>query len=243
MIIACVDVETSTAKNLPDPEVDEICEFGMVIADVDTRTVLTQISLLYKPSHWSEESEAIHKIPESLCNLYNDAKDDLPRLENIVNLDVIDYVIAHNAPYDYGVLKRYWKGIAAKPWLCSKEDFAHDKVRVTSKRLTHLAADYEVPIIGAHRALADCHAVMKIAFENDLEAAWKKKSERKFMLFATGEYQKDIPPQFKDRNWRWDPGSKSWYKDNVPASEMKSEVKFVKSINFKLNYEEIDMEY
>lgn len=238
MIIATVDVETSTGGDLPDPSNDEICEFGMVVAEYESRTIITQVSKLYSVKNWNERSAAIHKIPKELCDMYGHAVDELPKLSEIINLNAIDYVIAHNAPYDHGAIKNCWPDLTNKNWLCSKEDFAHDSVNVTSKKLGHIAADYGISTGGAHRALADCLMVMEMAFRNDIKKAWEKKNERKFDIIAKGSYQRDIPEKFKERKWRWNGDNKIWHKENVSASDFKEEVSFVKSIGFEIEWEE-----
>lgn len=244
MIFAVTDVETSVAGEELDSHKDECCEFAIIVADWDTRDIICQYSQIYSVKNWNESSAEIHKIPKELSDRYGLAEEELPKLGSIINLDEIEYVVAHNASYDKNVIKRYWPAFAEKQWICSWADFTHDKLNnVTSKRLSHLAADYEIIIPKWHRAHSDCAALLEIVFENNLDDAWKRKNLRRFEIVAKGEYQAGVPEKFKKRRWRWDPSNKTWTKHNTPSDELKSQVEFVKSIGFSVSVEETYRDY
>lgn len=241
MIFAVVDVETSAIGGHPNPDKDECCEFAIIVADHESKTIIAQYSNIYKVKQWDETSADIHKIPESLSQSRPTAH-AMSKLSELIDIDEIEYVIAHNAIYDKSVIKRYWPEFAEKNWLCSMNDFLHEGVRITSKRLSHIASDYEILIPKWHRAHSDCSALLEISFQNDIQKAWENKNKRQFQIVAKGKYHRSIPPKFKERKWRWDPENKQWYK-NVSAEEVVDEVKFAESIKFNVTAEEIFKDY
>jgi len=242
MKIMTIDAETSTAGQYVDPNTDEICELGLIIADYHSKTILTQYSQLFKVKHWSKEAEAIHRIPEDICQTKGIESSNIKNLTKLIDLDSIDYVIAHNAGYDKTVLTRYWPDIISKNWICSQHDFLHQKVNMTSKRLNHLAADYEILVPGAHRALRDCHIVLEMAYHNDITDAWDRKNEKKYVVEAYGRYQEGIPQQFKENGWKWNPDKKCWH-STFGLKKLKAAVEFVKSIGFTPKAVEYKPEY
>ena len=244
MKFAVVDVETSVDGKDLNPEKDECCEFAIIVADYDTQAVICQFSQIYKVEKWNKESAEIHKIPENLAQAHNTAYEDMPKLSSVINLEEIDYIIAHNASYDKGVIKRYWPDLADKNWICSHLDFTHPKLRkITSRRLSHLAADYEVTIPGWHRAHNDCYALLQICFQNDLNQAWVDKSTRKFNVKSNGEYRSGAPEAFKKDGWRWDNNKKSWVKYRVPSDKLKETVEFGKNLGYAMSAEEVFKDY
>jgi len=242
MLFATIDVETSTKDDSPDPSHDEVCELGLVVADWDTKTIVTQFSQLYQVASWNDESAKYHKIPKEVVSKQGMDSGSIIHISNIINLNKIEYIIAHNAAYDKNVLSRYWPAILEKKWLCSLRDFEYPHT-FTSKKLNHIAADYDLFMPGAHRALRDCLVVTGLAFKYDLDAAWIRKNERKFDLIAMGQYKDGIPDQFKAHGWRWNGNDKYWYIERVSKKDFKKNVEFVKSIDFKLSYKEVKQEY
>lgn len=240
MIIMVVDVETSTGAII-DPLVDELCELGFVIANYHSKTILTQFSQLYKVNNWSKEAAAIHKIPEDVCQHQGNDPSSIAKLDKLFNFK-IDYIIAHNAAYDKTVLSRYWPWISKQNWICSQQDFTHDSINVTSKRLNHIASDYGIIMPGAHRALRDCLVVLEMAYRNDIIKAWARKNEKKYSIEAYGGYQEGIPQKFKENGWKWNPNKKCWYL-TAGVSELKSVSEFVKAIGFTPKATEIQPEY
>lgn len=231
MRIMTIDVETSTIGQYVDQNTDEICELGFVIADYESKTILTQHSQLFKVNNWSKPAEAIHKIPENVCQQCGQDPSAIPNLSNFIDLNSVSYIIAHNAAYDKTVLSRYWPDIITKNWLCSQHDFLHKKVNVTSKRLNHLAADYEILVPGAHRALRDCLVVLEMAYQNDIKDAWERKNEKRYAIEAHGSYKEGAPQKFKENGWKWNSSAKCWH-TVVGRGDLKATVAFVTSIGF-----------
>lgn len=242
MLFAAIDVETSTKDNIPNPQNDEICELGIVIADWESRTIISQFSQLYSVKNWNDESAKFHKIPHNVVKKDGIRPESIICINDIIEFDRVEYVIAHNAAYDKNILIRYWPSISEKKWLCSLRDFNYPST-FTSKKLNHIAADYELYTPGAHRALRDCLVVTELAFKHDLNEAWTRKNERKFNLISMGLYKEGVPDQFKANGWKWDSNDKYWHIERVSKQDLKKHVEFVKSIGFKISYEEVEQEY
>lgn len=230
MKFAVVDVETSPLKEEVDATTDECCEFAIVIADYDTKSIITQYSQLFNVGHWNDNAAKIHKIPQGLCQKEEHAS-ILPKLESVIDLSSIDYVVAHNAIYDKTVLKRYWPKLAELKWLCSMYDISYN-MKITSRKLSHIAVDHGIIMRDYHRAMNDCLALTGIIFQNDLNKAWETKNMPKFTIKATGKWRDDVPEQFKSNNWKWVKEEKSWFKKHLPYEDIKEQYKFVKTIGF-----------
>lgn len=242
MRIMTIDVETSIFGQHIDQNTDEICELGFVIADYKQKTILTQYSQLFKVNNWSKPAEAVHKIPEHICQKYGQDVSLIPQLSKFIDLNSIEYIIAHNAAYDKTVLSRYWPDIMNKNWLCSQHDFPHKNINISSKRLNHLAADYEIMVPGAHRALRDCLIVLEMAYKNDITEAWERKNEKRYTVQAYGSYKDGIPQKFKENGWKWNPDEKCWH-TIAGRKNLKETVEFVASLGFTPKASEFKSEY
>ena len=84
------------------------------------------------------------------------------------DLEQVDYILAHNARFDRKILKRYLPLFGEKIWLCSMTQPKWREWGHFSSKLECLSRDHGFFYYG-HRALIDCHAIVKLLVEGNFE--------------------------------------------------------------------------
>lgn len=240
MFIVGVDLETTGLK-----DDDEIVELGAVLFHIETQRVVVSYGKIFRVETWGEDAAQVHKIPLELSSLMGLAPDEEIDPWKIIQGDLADYVVAHNASHDHKFIKKVWPSFLTKPWLCTKSDLRHeDQIRrVASTRLGHLCVDYGIQLGGWHQALADAEACARLAARHDLDLAYQNKIIPKFRLICKGGYIKDAkellsnaPSVVKDkRKYRWNPNddpneigaTKVWFKDSLLSKDLEDDAKYI----------------
>ena len=150
MLVLGIDTETTGI----DTQKDSIVELGAVLFDIQDdgswKPVESFCSLVYEDGYIiSPEAEKVNGI--SLDKLKSEGISLRRAIEEVLLLAArADYIIAHNAQFDLGMLSNQCqlKKISAveifkKPWLCSIEDLPSNEGKKCLK-LSHLAVDYGV---------------------------------------------------------------------------------------------------
>jgi DNA polymerase III epsilon subunit-like protein len=260
MIIVGVDTETNGesseneakahaehSESGPPVSDAEIIELGLVLFHVESKSILASYCCVFKVDRWSDEAENIHGIPQLLSNMMPDGPPFDPW--DIINGDMADFVVAHQATHDHPLVTKRWPSFLKKPWLCTRLDLPHmeavdadgDKIinrHVISTRLGHLCVDYGIPLHGWHRALADAEACARIAACHDLNKALAFKNADKFKLIASGGFIKQINELLKEapsllkggKRYQWDSEHKTWWKENLTEDEVRVDHKYIKKI-------------
>jgi DNA polymerase-3 subunit epsilon len=183
-------------------------EVGAILFDVDSRSVLTQVSFLMP----CEENPAQHVngIDPLVTRLSSPWAEGLRLFEAMEH--EADALVAHSAAFD-----RQWFGTDAlpeltRPWICSKEDIRWPEERRLrpSPSLVELALAYGVPVWAAHRALTDCTYLAQV-FEacEELEPLLQRALEpRKLMRAVISFDERELA---KAAGFRWnEPVAKAW---------------------------------
>lgn len=154
-----VDVETTGL----DPFRDEIVELGLLLFALNARTgeallIIDRYDGLREPTRSiSSGAMAVHGLgPADLRGKALDAA----RVRRLV--EAADFLVAHNAPFDYGFLTRLYPEAGLKPWHCSMRQINWRRYGFQSRRLENLAAGHGLSAAGAHRAGPDCELVFHL---------------------------------------------------------------------------------
>lgn len=244
MIIIGVDLETT---GISEDENVEVVELGLVLFHVETKTILASMGKIYKAEKWSVEAAKFHGVSKESSDLMfgiPSSEDEDPF--EIINGNLADYVVAHNAEHDHKYIKELWPSFLKKPWLCTQRDLRHEDIlprKVRSRRLGHLCVDYGIKLDNWHRAQADAEACARIAAEHDLNAAYAYKLLPKFRLITWGsqkvngvnvnEKLREAPSVVKDSRrywWNTDDYPKAWVKQYMLEEDVKLDVKYLKDI-------------
>ena len=78
-----------------------------------------------------------------------------------------EFLIAHNASFDYGFVRRLLPAFASKPWLCSMKGIKWREKGFTSVSLQNLLAVHKIQVNRAHRAGSDVMAALTLLTQTD----------------------------------------------------------------------------
>jgi DNA polymerase III subunit epsilon len=137
-----------------------------------------------------------------------------------------DFIIAHNASYDRTLGERRFPALIDKPWGCTMAEGPWEAMNIGSKGQEFLAFKVASIHYGAHRAQADCEALVQImatpAHDGRQCLAHVLDNARKptFTVWAERSPFEKKDTLRNDGGYRWngeDPGKipKTWYKDRV----------------------------
>lgn len=200
MIILGIDIETTGL----DPKVDEVTEIAYVLYDLAARTKLFTLSSLVKGAkEIPADIVKLTGITNEMRGKWGTDKAVIkPNLMSVVQ--ECDYICAHNAAFEQSFV-----GFLGKPWVDTVTDLPFPD-EMTTRKLTHLAAEHFVYLGGAHRALADVETMLAVASKYDVEVVKKYADSPTIVVQACVSFdEKDLA---KERGYRWNPKSKVWWK-------------------------------
>lgn len=158
-VAAFVDVETTGL----DPARHEILELAVVLFVFDRETgsiinVLDEYVGLREPSRpIPRQASAIHGITRKMVK---GRQLDDNRIRSL--LEQAEFIVAHNARFDYGFVSRLYPEAARKMWLCSMRGVDWEWHGYRSRGLQRLLAAHGIQVREAHRAAADCRAALAL---------------------------------------------------------------------------------
>ncbi|MBX5477274.1 MAG: hypothetical protein IRZ18_09170, partial [Clostridia bacterium] len=158
-LAAFVDVETTGL----DSNRDEVVELALVLFAFDRETgtiagIVDEYIGLREPARpIPPDATAIHHITHRMVK---GRRLDDRRVRDL--LDKAEFLIAHNAQFDYSFVVRLYPEAAQKVWLCSMRGIAWSNHGYRSRSLQNLLAAHGIKVDRAHRAGADCHAAIAL---------------------------------------------------------------------------------
>jgi len=148
MRLCCVDTECTGLS----PTNDRIIEVAAVTYCTTSAAVLFGVHFLIPTS---ERNGAVHLNNISASALQQPAIPSMVDSFKHMYADA-DCIVAHNADFDRRFITAHWPDLPRKPWICTQKDIAFPKAgNGKCRKLNHLAVDHDVPVFGAHRAMAD----------------------------------------------------------------------------------------
>jgi len=217
-----VDVETTGLSC----ETDQIIEFAFSIWDMRTKKPVLMRSDLIR--HDGLE------VPPNITDITNITTKDItswgeyPSLVYVEFLKYaqdMDFLVAHNAPFDKGFIFHHLKEFGVEetighiPWIDTVSDVPWKTDG--SRKLGYLAYDHNFINPFSHRALFDVCTMMKLLSEYDIDEVVRRHKIPTKKVIANVSFQdKDLA---KERGFKWDGENKQWWM-NMKEDELKSEL-------------------
>lgn len=160
-----IDLETTGLDDNPAVEVVEIA-----IIDQHDATLL---NVLVKPQQpIPPEAAAVHGIRDSDVSLSDTFPQLYPQLAELLNGKV---VVAYNYTFELNVLRAVCRRhnlpeIQPQSWWCAMRAYTAFRQRARYARLGQACQAEGVPVINAHRAVADCHMTLYLMQKMAAEA-------------------------------------------------------------------------
>lgn len=166
-LITICDTETTGFKNS-----DLVIEVAMILYSlVHAAPVATFATLIPRPSNSSTSrisgltAEEVHGIPQELLDKAAVINQTMAATVMSDMLCCSKAVLAHGAPFDKRMLKSSKvfgpELLNETPWICTMDNIKWPK-KYSSKSLTSIALAHGVPVVTAHRALADCDIIARL---------------------------------------------------------------------------------
>jgi len=221
MLLLGIDVETTGL----DTEKDRITEIGAVLWDSEAKKPLAMLSELCVFEDMPELSELII----NLTGITQDMLDNyavFPKelfIELFSLMRVADACVAHNAPFDKGMLESNAKSIDLElpdiPWIDTTVDVPYPD-NIKTRKLTHLAAEHGFVNPFAHRAVFDVLTMLVVLSNYDAaEVLELSKSPSVILVANTKKPWLDQAPEGKKQSdlakclgFRWNGAKKTWEK-------------------------------
>lgn len=221
-----LDLETTGINS----ETDRIIEIGLIefgVGESGKPEILNMYGGLEDPE------QALSPELQKLTGL-NDAmlkgqKIDWPLVRNV--LERSSLVVAHNAEFDRGFMKKRSEYIGLDPhWACSMKHIDWEAKGFRTKALNYLAADHGFVNPFAHRALFDCATTYRL-IEPYFAELVQRSYFRELRISATHApfETKDV---LRNNRYRWDNQRRVWFKD-VLEDKLPGEREFLKADIYK----------
>lgn len=155
----CIDVETTGLS----PHDDEVIELALVLFFYNHKTgeiaeMLDEYTGLREPDcSISRGASRVHGLTKRKLK-----GKDLDKGKILALLKQADFLISHNARFDYSFVTPLFPEVAAKPWYCSMNGINWRGKGFSSKGLQNLLNDHGIEVVQSHRALADARAVVTL---------------------------------------------------------------------------------
>lgn len=154
-----IDVETTGLS----PNHDEIIEFALVLFLYNRKTgeiekTLEEYTGLREPKcSISQDAFMVHGITK--CKLKGKTLD-----KNKIRalLRKADFLVSHNARFDFGFVTPFLPEAAAKIWFCSMNGIYWRGKGFGSKGLQNLLHGHGIEVVQPHRALSDARAIVSL---------------------------------------------------------------------------------
>lgn len=241
-LAAVIDTETTgvTAD-------DSVIELGLVLFAYDRQTArvlgtLASYCGLRDPGRpIPPEAQAVHGITDAMVA---GQSLDLDYVEEL--LQSAEFIVAHNAAFDRVMCEKLSDLFKGTPWVCSLRQVPWEDFGISSGKLEFIA--YKLGFFyEAHRADADCHAVLNaLNCPPPRDAASKGVNALSYLLEAVERNTKlvyalaspfDLKSDLSARGYRWSDGAtpgteKAWWIE-VPAENLADELGWLKKAIYR----------
>lgn len=209
--VAIIDTETTGLS----AEHDRIIELAMVVVAVDTERGCP-VGEVQVFDGFEDPGRPLSAEIVALTGI----TDDMVRGQRLDEAAVasaladVTWVVAHNAAFDRPFVEARFPQFAQLPWACSFADLDWKALGRASAKLEALAADAGW-FYDAHRADADCHALLAVLAQpmgdagTGLHQLWRRSQAMQYRLSAVGA-PFETKDALKARGYRWDAQARVW---------------------------------
>lgn len=158
-IAGVLDAETTGFS----PKTDEIIELGLVVFSFNRSTGQVQ-QVIEEYSGLREPGVPISKGASRVHGIYKRAISGMTLNHTKVKtlLEKVEFIIAHNARFDYGFMSRLYHEVTGIPWFCSMNGIRWKDKGFSSKALQYLLAAHGIEPHRKHRAKDDAMATLNL---------------------------------------------------------------------------------
>lgn len=178
----------------------KVIEVAAVLYSAAHKNIL-QVAQTLIPCDANEAIEVNNITPELSMQVINAS----PMLDTIKTMAIwSSAIVAHNAEFDKKFIKSlpHLEELGGMPWICSCHDFEWPKTKSGCK-LIEICVSLNVPVVSAHRALADCLLLAECFSKvDDLQGRLEKASAPKKLYKALVSY--NDRQLAKDAGFVWD---------------------------------------
>lgn len=205
-----------------DRKKDYITELGFALIEVGKeKPLIAETHLLQIPDNVKVPEEIVeltHITKEMLSEFGQNPKKIYARLASIIEDFKVDYVVAHNAPFDREMLESNFDKHAVPMfkanWLDTRTDVPYPE-RFRHKNLTYLCGEHGFANPFPHAALFDVMAMMKLLSLYDFEKVIEYKNIPSVIVRAMVEFERKDEAKSRGFMWQEVDGKtfvKSWVK-------------------------------
>ncbi len=229
MLILGVDVETTGL----DAEKDEITEIGAVLWDTEARAPVQMLNCLIDiKGNVPEEITKLTGITDEMLWTYGIPLDSSADLLCELALKA-DYYCAHNAPFDRKFISAATKnfpGFLELVWIDTSVDVPYPE-HITTRKLTHLAAEHGFVNPFPHRAVTDVLTMLQILSHYDINKVVESAKTPNITIRAKTNYNER--EKAKECGYRWNPENKVWLK-SIKINMLESETEKARNMGFEI---------
>lgn len=213
MLVLGIDVETTGL----DVSKDVVTEVAAVMWDTDLKIPVKILSEIIDigEKEVSPEASEISGLTREICSKYG-APLVTALCELATLMEKADMILAHNAPFDKGMVEAAFKSqnlddlqMPEKLWADSSCDVQYPE-KMATRKLTYLAAEHNFVNPLAHRALFDVMTMFQIVDRYDWDLIKKWAETPNLEVRANVSYHDR--EKAKARGYRWNAEEKVWVK-------------------------------
>jgi len=232
VLVTVIDVETTGLSC----EKDVVTEVGFALWNATKNKILmTYGSMIRQDVEVSQEIEDLTGITTADVHAPYACNVDFMCERVIEASELSTYFMAHNAEFDYGMMKNLAKqndfllSELEKPWFDTVTDIPFPKGKKTSASLGYLCADHGFLNPFPHRAVFDAVALAKLAGMYPFEDLLKKARSPIVELIAQVNF--DNREKAKSKKFYWNPERKVWFKNMCEAEVNLDDFNFPVKVN------------
>ena len=218
-----------------------VVEVGMVLWDTDLHTPIKTMGFIVNPGPdavWEPDVHKHNKATPEICAKFG-MPDERAIRQTLAWYQSADAAVAHNGPQFDRLLLKHWAesyGYDWQPdklWIDTMCDIPYPE-NITTRKLTHLAAEHEFLNPFPHRAMFDVMTMMRILDGYDINEVVRVASSP--TLTVEAQVDREHKDWAKQRSFYavWDNGSFVAWRKLVKECHLDTEREACKEVGFEI---------